>query len=161
MPIGYLSEGTTDFTSDVSVAGRFDALGAAHLGSTLSVRGATTLHGALNSASAISGGALVGSSLQVGSGAAVTVLSRITQSVVALTISCVTSTDTTFTLTSATTAAANPQSIIVGAPSALSANIVFSAYVSGTNQGTLRLSATTTANVAQTAQVWSFTLLGY
>lgn len=54
MPVntGYLGSGhTTWFTSGVSITGPVE------LTSTLSVRGATTLHGALNSSSAVSGGA--------------------------------------------------------------------------------------------------------
>lgn len=51
---GYLSNMTADFQSHMSLRGPIHAF------STLSVRGAATLHAALNSASAISGGAITG-----------------------------------------------------------------------------------------------------
>lgn len=84
MPVNtaYLSDLTTDFTSQVSFAqpvtftdvinsdsdisgaaiiGSSSSInGAVNLGSTVSIRGATTLFGAINSASAISGAAITG-----------------------------------------------------------------------------------------------------
>ena len=84
MPVNteYLSDQTTDFTSQVSfrepvvlhstletdsdisgaaiIGSTASINGAVNLGSTVSIRGATTLFAALNSASAISGGALTG-----------------------------------------------------------------------------------------------------
>ena len=51
------SEATRQFRSDISTAGELHAAGDAVVGGTLDVTGATTLSAALNSASAISGGA--------------------------------------------------------------------------------------------------------
>ncbi len=52
------SEATLNARSDISTAGELHAQGDAVIGGTLAVTGITTLSAALNSASAISGGAL-------------------------------------------------------------------------------------------------------
>ena len=54
------SEATHQVRSDISTAGQLFSQGAANLGGTLAVAGVTTLSAALNSASAISGGAITG-----------------------------------------------------------------------------------------------------
>lgn len=79
-----------------------------------------------------------------------------TQSVVALTVSANSSADTTFTFTGAKIG----DGLVVGAPSAISGDLSFSAWISGADTGKLRLSNCSTVNNVQTAQTWTFYRIG-
>ena len=57
---GYLSDGTTNFTSRISVSDRASFGSEVHLYSTLSARGVATFFNTIDSASAISGAAITG-----------------------------------------------------------------------------------------------------
>jgi hypothetical protein len=105
----YLSEGTTDYTSDVSISGQ------------LAVRGVPSL-------------------------------ASVTQTTVVLTASANSSIDTTFAMTGATVG----DGIVAAAPSALSGDLSYNAWVSAADTVTLRLSNCSTVDNVQTAQTWTF-----
>lgn len=92
-----------------------------------------------------------------GASTPVTLVSRVTVGVVAITAAATKSTETTFALSGATTGGGD--FILISAPSALSEGLAFNAYVSDADTGTLRFSNVSTVAAAQTAQTWGFTLM--
>ena len=98
--------------------------------------------------------------LEVAGGSALNVLTSVTQLTAILTVPAGQSLDTTFTLTGASTT--GPQQVVVGAPSSLSADQAYNAFVSAADVGTLRLTnASALTAVVQTAQTWRFTLVDF
>ena len=75
--------------------------------------------------------------------------------VVATTVAAFDSADTTFAVTGA--AALDP--IIVAAPSSISADLVYTAFVPSAGNVTLRLVNSTLTAIAQTAQTWGIEIL--
>lgn len=126
------------------------------VGSTVSIRGTTTLHGALNSASAFSSGALSGTSatfsdrVAIGAGKPIVFVSASSTSLAAITAAATKSTTTTFTNNSA----AIGDIITWGlgnSTSSLSAGLTMDMYVSAASTIEIRLSNVSTAAASQPA----------
>lgn len=149
----YLSDSSSTVpltTSAVSVQGRLSVL------SNVSIRGDTTLFGALNSASALSGGALSATSatfsgrVSVGAGTPMVLVSASSTSLAAITATATKSTSTTF----ANNVAAIGDIVSWGlgtSTSSLSEALTLQMFVSAASTITIRLSNCSTANQAQPA----------
>ena len=167
--IGTQSKHTT-VLSDLSISGTLDvgpidtgALAATTIAgttgnftSTMSVRGATTLHAQLDSASALSAGALKGTTVKLNAQPVMTLVSASSTTIVATTVAATMSTTTNLTNNSV----AAGDLVIVG-PSSLSNGVVLQAIASGASTIQFVYSNCSAAAASQVAincryQVWRF-----